>query len=312
LLYRSETAEEHKKVYQSRLDNRCSTCGQILPEDKIVELGKHRQEALEKIVELGNTQKATIEEWTKQLDIANQELEKLRTQSRKEQTELIEVEEYKEQRFVEIDEMIANRETIKPEDDEIWNTICNSICEAEKHIGKPVSEQLEEIELVRTNKFNRLANLNKVLAQADRMDKDAIRVVELEEREKELAQLIAGADSQLADISKYEKIESQFVEAAVNTKFQYTTFKLFKELINGSMEPCCEAVLCGVPYSDLSTGQQILVGIDIVNVLSEHYEVSAPLFLDHSESLTLDIKPKGQTIRLFADKNVTELQFEKV
>ena len=83
---------------------------------------------------------------------------------------------------------------------------------------------------------------------------------------------------------------------------------MFEYLQNSTVnDKRCDATLNGVPYSDLSTGEQIKVGVNIVNVLSDHYEVSAPLWIDHSESLTMQVDTDAQTIKLYAKEGVEEL-----
>ncbi|MDO8302887.1 MAG: hypothetical protein Q7T18_06585, partial [Sedimentisphaerales bacterium] len=94
---------------------------------------------------------------------------------------------------------------------------------------------------------------------------------------------------------------------AVNGKFKYVSFKLFNRLLNGNIEPTCVAMLDGVPYQDMSYGQKIRVGIDILSVLSNHYGLHVPLVIDNSESLTYPVEFDGQTIQLRADKNVKKV-----
>ena len=211
-------------------------------------------------------------------------------------------------RFAVLDNKIQNYKGIAPADDETYNKLSNQITEAGRGIGEPVSEQLQKIEDAKTEKQTTLDELNNTLAQADRMAKDKARIAELEASEKDLAQKIADVEKELADIADYTTKVCERVEVAVNGKFKHVEFKLFNELINGSTEECCDATLNGVPYSDLSSGQRILVGIDIVNVLAEHYDVSVPLFIDHAESMTLPIEAESQTIELEAKDSYTEYQ----
>lgn len=104
--------------------------------------------------------------------------------------------------------------------------------------------------------------------------------------------------------------ESKLIEDSVNQKFKHVKFKLFDYLLNKEIELCCEATLNGVPYSDLSYGQKIFVGIDIINVLSAHYGMSVPLWIDNSEGLTLPVEFEGQTIQLFAQSGTSKLTVE--
>jgi hypothetical protein len=174
-----------------------------------------------------------------------------------------------------------------------------------------MSEQLEAIEAERKAKEAELTTINTALSQADSIKKGRARIAELEAEEKSLAQKIANIDKQLQEIQDYQQEISSIVESAVNGKFSHVKFKLFNNLINGSIEDCCEATLNGVPYPDCSYGQKILIGIDIINVLAEHYEYSVPLFIDNAESLTIPIEAKSQTIKLFAVDGIKGLEFSK-
>jgi hypothetical protein len=60
----------------------------------------------------------------------------------------------------------------------------------------------------------------------------------------------------------------------------------------------------------MSTGEKIICGVDVVNVLSAYYNVSVFLFVDNAESLTLPLEAKSQTIELYAEEGVDELQVE--
>jgi hypothetical protein len=215
-----------------------------------------------------------------------------------------------EERINQIDKQIADAPTPMPQEDERWLELDHQIQVIDKEIGPGVAEQLETIEQERIAKDTELEGLNKELAQADRITKDRARIQELEAKEKELAQAIADLEKQLAEIDRYDKTVSTMITSVVNGKFTAVEFKLFKELLNGGLEPCCEATYRGVPYADMSSGQKIFCGIDIINVLSEHYGVSVPLFIDHSESMTLPIEAHSQTIELKAEKGVKQLQVQ--
>jgi pentose-5-phosphate-3-epimerase len=67
------------------------------------------------------------------------------------------------------------------------------------------------------------------------------------------------------------------------------------------------AMLNGVPYEDCSYGQKILMGVDIINTLSEREGCSVPLIVDNAESLTIKIQSNSQMIMLFADKRCEKL-----
>lgn len=286
----------------------CYACGAKLSKDKLTENEAKRKEALTAITERGDELKAKVDE-NKKMVIALSDNIKLMASVLEDTTKNKQATEVSvNKRLAQIDEEIKTRPTIPPEQDAEWQTIVAEIAKVEKEIGPPVSEQLEAIESERTTKEAELNKLNEELAQADRMVKDRARITELEAKEKELAQKIADIEKQLADIERYKATQSTMITAAVNCKFKAAEFKMFRELLNGGLEECCEAVYKGIPYPDMSFGQQIYCGIDIVNVLSEHYGVSVPMFIDHSESMTMPIEAHSQTIELKAQKGVKQLE----
>ena len=84
----------------------------------------------------------------------------------------------------------------------------------------------------------------------------------------------------------------------INKKFKNIKFKLFKELINGGLEETCEIVKDGVTYSNLNTAAQINAGIEIINVLSEHYGVRSVIFIDNAESINKIADTDSQLVKL--------------
>lgn len=288
----------------------CYACGGKLPKDKLALNEEKRQARLNEITARGDELKCKVDENKKLLAALDDNINIFTETLKKVTSGSQQIHKEAGKRFTEIDEAIKTRPTIPPEQDEAWQKIVAEITKIEKEIGPPVSEQLEAIESERTTKEAELTALNEELAQADRMVKDRARIEELEAKEKELAQKIADIEKQLADIERYKAMQSTMITAAVNTKFKAAEFKMFRELLNGGLEECCEAVYKGIPYPDMSSGQKIYCGIDIVNVLSEHYGVSVPVFIDHSESMTMPIEAQSQTIELKAQKGIKQLQVE--
>lgn len=306
-----EVRDEYTKASEAPIDDSCYTCGQKLPQDKVAEIEDKRKAKLAEITKRGNEIKADVEVCKNAIAETEKQIAELREQLDKANIKLKEGEEYKTAQFEKIEAQISNNKTTPPEKDLTWQQIVKDIDIAEATIGEPASEQLEKIEAERTAKSNELTEINNSLAQADRMKKDTARIEELKDKEKQLAQQIADVEKQLADIEQYQATESEMIEQAVNGKFKHVNFRLFSELLNGSLEECCEATFNGVPYADMSTGQKIYCGIDIINVLSEHYDISVPLFIDHAESLTLPIEANSQTVQLYAKPKVKKLSVER-
>ncbi len=300
----------------------CYACGRKLPESKIAEIEKKKQtaianatkeksEMLDKIASRGTEVKRSIDKVQAEIESIEKSLLAEQDLFKALHAETTEAVNAQIKRFAEIDKAIKNNPTTPPEKDKAWQKIIADIAKAQDEIGEPVSEQLQALDNRRTILNNELAEVNKALADVDNAKKAKARIVELGEQEKKLAQRLAEIERQLAMIGDYTQQVSALIESSVNGKFKYVKFKLFETLLNGGIEDCCEATYNGVPYSDLSTGQQIIVGIDVINVLSAHYGISVVLFIDHSESLTLPIEANSQTIELYAQKGVKKLTITK-
>lgn len=302
---------EYKTTSEAKADETCYACGQNLPADKMATAEQDRKNRLAEITSRGNSIMADVETCKKLIEQHASNLAKLTKQFDESESALETAESERESKFADIDQRIAANETTPPNTDPTWLAFDSQIKSVEKEIGEPSSEQLQQIDNQRTEKQDALENLNKALAQADTMVKSKARIAELETQEIELAQKITDVEKELAAIDGYKTAQSQMIELSVNSKFKHVKFKLFKELLNGGSEPCCEATFNGVPYRDLSAGQKIFIGIDITNVLSAHYGVSVPLFIDHAESLTLPIEAETQIIKLFAQSGINELVIEK-
>ncbi len=306
-----ETIRTEAKQQSGKPMDGCYACGQKLPEDQLKALEKTWKAALAETIKRGNAAKAKLVKQRQELGTIEAELFLLKEDVEKNGIQIKEAEENKIERFAIIDKLIATNETIPPSSDFTWREIVKKIENLEAQIPDNISEKIQLIDNLKTENQNKLAGFNAVLANSDQAKKDAGRIKELEASEKDLAQKIAEIDEQLLRINLYEAAESKKVELAVNGMFQYVEFKLFDQLLSGEYKDCCEAMLNGIPFRIMSSGEKIFVGVDIINVLSAFYKTSVVLFIDHSESLTMPIEPKSQTVKLYAKKGIKTLTIEQ-
>jgi exonuclease SbcC len=295
---------DYAKINETKDSLICYACGQTLPQIMIDELEKKKQARLSEITKNGNVYKQAVMDCKSKIAAIEANIKEANRHIENEKGKLQKGEAYKIQRFTEIDSLIKSNQTIPFDQDDLWQHLTTEIAKVEKEIGEPVSEQLQKIETERDAIIADIEKCNAALASADRNKKDEARIVELEAREKELGQSIADIDKQLSSIDEY------MITDAVNKIFKHVEFKLFNQLLNGGYEDCCEAMINGVPYADMSCGQKIIVGIDIINVLSGHYKLSVPLFIDNAESLTYPLEADMQTIKLYAQEDIKSLKIE--
>lgn len=132
------------------------------------------------------------------------------------------------------------------------------------------------------------------------------RIKQLEDDERRIAQQIAELEGQEFLCEEFTKTKVELLESSINNKFKLVKFKLFNTLVNGSIDDCCEALIDGVPFSNANKASQINAGLDIINALSEYYNVSAPIFIDNRESVNQILDCNSQIINLIVsnDKNL--------
>lgn len=195
-----------------------------------------------------------------------------------------------------IEAQIAADVKVDPKTDKEWLDLQSQI--ESLTVGESVASQLQIIEDSKSELNLELTRINRVLSQSDRSEQDKKRIEELEAQEKLCNDQILELSKRICRVESYDMAESGMIEAAVNGMFKHVQWKLFRTLKNETVELCCDATLKGVSYSDLSYGEKILVGLDIVNVLAAKYNIVVPLFVDNAESYTPEIEWVGQVIKL--------------
>jgi chromosome segregation ATPase len=124
------------------------------------------------------------------------------------------------------------------------------------------------------------------------------RVKELEAQEKALAAKYEDLEANLFLAEKFISRQAELIEENANKLFSLVKWKLFNTQINGGVEPTCIATYQGVPYPDLNTGAKVQIGLDIINALSKHFDLSCPIWVDNRESVTWLPEVDAQVISL--------------
>ncbi|MBI9060156.1 MAG: AAA family ATPase [Labilibaculum sp.] len=189
----------------------------------------------------------------------------------------------------------------------------NEIVELETKINRPIQkdEALEELKLQKESLKSEIDSIHNQLGKVQTNENLNKRIAELEERERTISQQIADLEKVLFALESFIKTKVSYIEDKINSRFSFVKFKLFKENINGSIEETCEALICGVPFSDANTASKYNAGIDIINTLSDHYQVKAPIFIDGAESVVAFENSNSQLIKLIVSENDKKLRIEK-
>lgn len=137
------------------------------------------------------------------------------------------------------------------------------------------------------------------------------RIEELKEEERKLNNELSKLEKTEFLIQEFEYKEIEMMEDKISKKYRGVKFKMFNRLINGGMEATCEILINGVPFSSANNAAKINTGILIANTHSEHYGVSAPIFIDNAEAVNQVQKSKSQLVKLYVIDPKTNKETEE-
>lgn len=310
---RTQWHDENSKEFIYRENNICPTCGQKLPTEKIKDthdkaletFNKEKSENLEQIQKKGKELKTSIDILTKdrarlkkELSVLRSDKETLNRNAKDIEKQILQIREKKDkytrdERFLELakkdislDVMIKNLSLGDKKN--AFDSVCKEIDSLEKALNEARHSLLK-------------------LLQNKEQEK---RLEELKSQERTLSKEYQEIERQLYLLDLFVREKANIVEDRINSKFNLAQFRLFNQLVNGDLEECCEVTdKKGVPFLlNLSGGERISIGLDIISTLSEHFDIRFPIFIDDAILTTEKIKTPGQQIKLYVAPNQEKLK----
>ena len=272
----------------------CSLCGQVLPQDKIEALKSefnakkekeknafevHRKMTIERIKEDGNSRaqentelkkkvaekNGEIEEKEKVLELARQELAKVKSELALLPTDidLDKIENYQtlKKELIDVETQIKALETA---------TSDNTVLESKKD---SLEQELEHIN----------EQMAKVHGNADIEQ----RIVELTAQQRTVAQEIADEEKTRDLLESLNRLYVEVTTDAINSHFRFIKWKMFKQNItNSGYEAICEPTYNGTGYfKGLNHGARLLCEIDLCMAFQNMAGKKLFITLDDAESV---------------------------
>lgn len=298
----------------------CPTCKQDLPAEQVEQA---RQTALEAFNLSKSERLAKVTEQGKELGQRKNELventQKIESDIAKKHEEIVALNanvESKKEEVKKFESKLKDAESKVPDvtEDPKYQSFLQQkqelqqeITQLKEHASQAVQDVQKEIYTLQGKK----QEINVQLSQHANITAIQARIKQLEERESFLAKEYQTLEHHLFLTEEFIREKVRLLEEKINSKFKYARFKLFKEQVNGGLEECCETLYEGVPYSSgLNNAAKINVGIDIINTLSEHYGMRAPIFVDNAEAVTKLIDSDSQIISLVVSEKDKQLRVE--
>lgn len=279
----------------------CPTCKQSLPEENIKkhieEFEDYKKQTLKEINEKGKESAQKFEQLKEKLE----NLKEFQTSKAKKLEELI-------------SKMLEKADEVKTLEEQIESIdVANSpeYVERSKKLDELIENKKETEEMKdkqdNTKEIydlkNKILEIDKQLAKVELIKDNSRRIDELKDKERELAQMVAKTEKVEMLCDKYVIVKANLLESMLNSKFKQVEFKLFDVQVNGGIDETFVTTVDGVPFEDLNTAMKINAGLDIIETLSRHYDLKAPIFLDNRESVNKIVKTDAQVINLIVSKH---------
>lgn len=252
----------------------------------IISEGKKIKPIIEKLEDDNNNLQIKINEAEERSARIQNKINKLKTTH----VDVTQTDEYKAV-MLEINEINQKRSNIR-------KTIQDKVSGIDDKISE-LTQEKSEIEVSRSiEKSNK--HLDDVISEL-RNEEDRL----LDEKEK--------YSHDLYILKEFTTTKVKMLTENINNEFEIAEFKLFNTLVNGELEETCSTTVNGVEYdSGLNNASRINVGLDIINTLSKHFKVTAPIFIDNAESVTELIKTESQQIQLIVNEQDKKLRMETI
>lgn len=144
-------------------------------------------------------------------------------------------------------------------------------------------------------------------AKAEAAQSAQARIAELEAEEKETVKAAETAERLQWECEEFVRTKVGILEGRAAAATPGVEWKLFRELVNGGVEECCEATVGGVPYPALNHGAQVQAGLACIEALARSKGLALPVWVDGAESVTRIPQTTGQQVRLTVDEGAKAL-----
>lgn len=297
----AERAEVAAKTYDG--SDVCPCCGQKLPPEQIESaVAEFNRRKSEKLAEISEKAKTTCHK--DMIAAAENELETLNAR-------ISELDEKYSELTEQLEAMNNSRPANDFEDGAEYKRLTAEIAAANSATNIEVPAELTK---KRSDIAVKISESKEKLYKAQATKNIRARIAELEEQQHTLADEYAACEKGEYLCELFIRTKVSLLDERINSRFRTLKFKLFHEQQNGGLQEICKVLIpCEsglVEYEKANNAARINAGIEIINVLSEHFGVQLPIFVDNAESVTELSKADGQTIQLIVSESDKTMRFE--
>ena len=265
-------------------------------ESLIANFNQNKVEKLNEIHRQGTTNKGLIEQLGKEIESQNAEKAELALiiQEKQKEYDVLISTPFSGQS---LGSVLAN--------DQEYNSLLSKATELQESSNYEIKIDDADLRSEKSSIQEEIDQLNRKLNIRELVAQNKSRISELESESKFIAQQISDFEKDDFIIQKFDEARVEIIESRLADKFETVRFKMFQTNINGGVEPTCITLVNGVPYPDANNAAKINSGIEIINVLSDHFNVHAPIIIDNREAVNELHKTDSQIINLIVSLDET-------
>lgn len=290
-------------------DKHCPSCGSELLGEKldnaVEKFNADKAQKLQANIAKGKREKAVLDSLATQLEELQKQKDAITTQLSEKQTEkitlqeAIEAESNKEKQHYVASDLIEKNAEYQRLVSEI-----DGLKKQKTEIAQPDTTELRQKKSLISRDIDELKKQLYIKTTAETQKK---RIQDLESELKTLSQELATLEGKEFIADKFNRAKIEAIENGINGLFATIKWKMFKPLMTGGEEECCEALIDGTPYQAANNAAQINAGIECINTLSKHFDMYLPIFVDNAESVVELIPSESQIIRFVVDESCDKL-----
>lgn len=270
----------------------CPMCGQRLPEYKIEsmrnEFDERKAKNLKELEDKGNALLNDSKEFKQAIEDKKKEIADLEAEL-KELTEKRDTVANEFERDNIVKELGMVPTDIDMTGDSEYQALKATIEEKEKALAdeNDTSELIRKLKNERNELLRQVSSVNAKIelgvANNKRIDDS---IADLEDKRKDLNQEIADWERKLDLLKEFTRKKNELLQADVNKYLDFATAKLFRPLLNGDTEECCDFTYNGEAYArNLNHGARMLTEVDICRAFQKVVNVNFPIIIDDTESV---------------------------
>lgn len=293
--------EEYKAIKAWTLPENetvCPTCGRPFEQDKISEISEQfenrKRDALEAVTVRGNSLQERINATRAKITNTEAEIADLKIQAVEATAKATELKTVAENAPLVAD--LSKNTEYKTAEAEI-ESLRRKLASMDDGSVRKAELTLQEGEIrLQITELDRQVAIIEANARAEQ------RIAQLKEEQMDCSQKIADQEQKLFLLEEFIRAKMDMLSDKINSHFKHVRFRLFTEQINGGMKETCVMQIASngsyVDYADANSAAQIQGGLDVINALSELYQVTAPIWIDNRESVTEIPDVNAQVINL--------------